>query len=117
MDNDLPSLYLNTTVLFESNGDFLASLPISLSTQGPIHVITAWNPGDERPSRVVNENANSRLRELLSPGYEEPEDLRASLFLSDDKEFFVGVNSMGSISIMSVNSEDEARSIISEIWS
>jgi hypothetical protein len=62
----------------------------------------------------------SDLEEIESfpaPGYEEPEDLRASLFLSKDKDFFVGVNSVGSISIMSVESEQEARLIISEIWS
>lgn len=44
------------------------------------------------------------------------EDLRASLNHSSNGSVFVTVNNMGSISIMSVNSEEEARTIMSEIW-
>jgi hypothetical protein len=29
---------------------------------GTLHVITAWNPGDERPSREENDRANEALR-------------------------------------------------------
>lgn len=49
-------------------------------------------------------------------GYDEPEDLRASLFNTEDGRCFVGVNYKGSISLMPVDSEEEARKIMSEIW-
>ena len=119
MDNDLPSLYLNTTVLFESNGDFLASLPISLSTQGPIHVITAWNPGDERPSRVVNEDANNRLRELLSarglhpiravgkdPDSHHFEESWAVVGLTDDEARRVGLQ-FGQVAVFRIDEQSQ----------
>lgn len=56
------------------------------------------------------------IESFYAPGFDEAEDLRASLFFSRNKNFYVGVNSVGSISIMSVESEVEARQIISEIW-
>jgi len=34
-----------------------------------VHVITAWNPGDDRPMRAENDVANERLRgELIDRG-------------------------------------------------
>lgn len=70
-------------------------------------------------SKEFPEVSTDELEEIESfpaPGFDEPEDLRASLFLSKNKKFYVGVNSVGSISIMSVDSEEEARQVISEIW-
>jgi len=51
-----------------------------------------------------------------APGFPEGEDLYASLCQSDDGLIFVEVNSMGSISLMQVDSMDEARLIMSELW-
>ena len=51
-----------------------------------------------------------------APGYLEAEDLYASLCQSDDGSIFVEVNNMGSISLMQVDSADEARVIMSELW-
>ncbi len=36
-----------------------------------IHVITAWNPGDERPSSEINEARNKQLRlDITALGFE-----------------------------------------------
>ena len=51
-----------------------------------------------------------------APGFPEAEDLYASLCQSDEGLIFVEVNSMGSISLMQVDSMDEARIIMSELW-
>lgn len=70
-------------------------------------------------SREFPEISTDELEEIESfpaPGFDEAEDLRASLFLSKSKKLYVGVNSVGSISLMSVDSEEEARQVISEIW-
>ena len=61
----------------------------------------------------------SELEEIecvYAPGYPEPEDLRASLLTSSENLLYVGINSMGTISLMQVDSADEARVIMSELW-
>ena len=50
-----------------------------------------------------------------APGYPEAEDLYASLCQADDGLIFVEVNNMGSLSLMQVDSFDEARMIMSEL--
>ena len=63
---DLPSLYLKTEVSVEVDGRLVPASTALASHGGPLHVITAWNPGDERPSREENEKANNELRNRLS---------------------------------------------------
>jgi hypothetical protein len=61
----------------------------------------------------------SELEEIecvYAPGYPEPEDLRASLLTSSENLLYVGINSMGTIRLMPVDSLDEARKIMCEIW-
>lgn len=48
--------------------------------------------------------------------YDDPEKLWASIFRLEGASCLVGVNYLGSISVMPVDSEREARQIISEIW-
>lgn len=56
------------------------------------------------------------IETLAAPGYDYPENLRASILNTEDGHHYVGVNYMGSISLMAVDSEDEARQIMTEIW-
>jgi len=39
--------------------------PPELGALLPLYVVTAWNPGDERPTDEANHAANARLRRLL----------------------------------------------------
>ena len=62
----IADLYLKTIVTIEHDGKLI---PITdsplLSGQDAVHVITAWNPGDERPTGEQNDAANSVLAEQL----------------------------------------------------
>jgi hypothetical protein len=66
---DLPQLYLKTVVSIEEDGLLVPASNARCVAQGVVHVLTAWNPGDERPSREENDDANERLLiELVSRG-------------------------------------------------
>jgi len=59
--NCLADLYLATHVTVEVDGGWV-SAPEAVGLIGqPLHVITAWNPGDDRPADAQNEAANSLL--------------------------------------------------------
>ena len=61
----LEHLYLATGVTV-SVGEILLPAPEAVAQIGsPLHVITAWNPGIERPTDAMNQEANARLREDL----------------------------------------------------
>lgn len=61
----LVSLYLATEVTV-SVDEILLPAPDAVAQIGsPIHVITAWNPGNERPTDEMNQKANALLREDL----------------------------------------------------
>ena len=64
----------------------------------------------------VDTSQLDHIESRSAPGYPEAEDLYASLCQSDDELIFVEVNNMGSISLMQVDSVDEARMIMSELW-
>lgn len=53
--------YLATIVTIARDG-VLRPARDSVETGQHIHVITAWNPGEERPTRAENDAANERLR-------------------------------------------------------
>ena len=72
-----------------------------------------------RASASIPDVDVSNLEEIecvYAPGYPEPQDLRASLLTSSENLTYVGINSMGTISLMQVDSLDEARKIMCEIW-
>jgi len=62
---DLPSLYLKTEVSIEVEGCLMPASDVLAMHEATWHVITAWNPGDVRPSREENEAASSELRTRL----------------------------------------------------
>jgi hypothetical protein len=67
--DNLQLLYLKTVVSIEEDGILRPASDSRSVAQGVVHVITAWNPGDERPSREENDVANEELlTELLSRG-------------------------------------------------
>ena len=61
----LAELYLSTHVTVEVNGIWV-SAPEAVGLIGhSLHVITAWNPGHDRPTDAENEVANSQLLDDL----------------------------------------------------
>lgn len=62
----LVDLYLATEVSICLDGTWCSAADAVTYLGGPIDVITAWNPGYERPGRPVNEQANERLRRDLA---------------------------------------------------
>jgi hypothetical protein len=61
----IAALYLKTEVLVEENGEFAPIQQSRLRASGPVHIITAWNPGDQRPTDQANRAANQELFEQL----------------------------------------------------
>ena len=58
----LAELYRATLVTVIIDGESVTASQAVARLGCPLHVITAWNPGDERPSREANDEANDRLR-------------------------------------------------------
>jgi hypothetical protein len=61
---DIAALYLVTVVTVHDEGAWHPAHEVA-ARLGTLHVITAWNPGDERPSREENDRANRALRAEL----------------------------------------------------
>jgi hypothetical protein len=53
--------YLPTLVTVCVDGIWMSGFDFCISRGVQIHVITAWNPGDERPSSEVNDTQNNQL--------------------------------------------------------
>ncbi len=68
----LDQLYLSTHVTVRANGVWMSGFDFCASNKVQIHVITAWNPGDERLSGKVNEFRSEQLREDISARGLEP---------------------------------------------
>ena len=58
--------YLPTVVTVCVDGVWMSGFDFCASRGVQIHVITAWNPGDERPSSEINEARNQELRAEIS---------------------------------------------------
>ena len=61
-DTELQELYLATLVSLEEQGIMVLARKSVLVAAAVVHVKTAWNPGDERPTRAEYGVANERLR-------------------------------------------------------
>ena len=61
----IAALYVKTEVLIDVDGEFVPIQRSQLLSTGPVHVITAWNPGDQRPTDQANRAANQELFEQL----------------------------------------------------
>jgi len=97
-------------------------------TQGVVHVLTAWNPGDERPSREENDDANERLLiELVSrglnpcravgadPDSEHAEESWAVHGLSDDEARAIGA-AFGQVAVFRLTATDQTVLACFEDW-
>ena len=60
--------YLPTVVTVCVDGVWMSGFDFCASRGVQIHVITAWNPGDERPRGEINEARNQELRAEISAG-------------------------------------------------
>ena len=57
---EIAHIYLATIVTVELDGVWHAAHEVAAKL-GALHVITAWNPADERPTRETNDRANDAL--------------------------------------------------------
>jgi hypothetical protein len=65
MNQALPKiahLYLATNVTINDDGVWKTASEFCLQHDVELHVITAWNPGDKRPSQEINDAQNALLR-------------------------------------------------------
>jgi hypothetical protein len=63
--------YLPTLVTVRADGVWLSGFEFCIRHHVQIHVITAWNPGDERPSDAINDSQNEQLRlDISALGFE-----------------------------------------------
>jgi hypothetical protein len=61
----LDQLYLRSVVLIDDGDGLVSAADSRLVAAETVFVITAWNPGEQRPSREENETANEQLRRAL----------------------------------------------------
>ena len=125
---DLPQLYLKTVVSIEEDGLLVPASNARCVAKGVVHVLTAWNPGDERPSREENDDANEKLRiELVSrglnpcravgadPDSEHAEESWAVHGLSDDEARALGT-AFGQVAVFRLTATGQAVLACSEDW-
>lgn len=62
---NLPELYLKTVITIEEDVHLVPARTSTLVASDVVYVITAWNPGDERPTRGRNNAADRALHDLL----------------------------------------------------
>ena len=127
-ERDLPQLYLKTVVSIEEDGLLVSASNARCVAQGVVHVLTAWNPGHERPSREENDDANERLLiELVSrglnpcravgadPDSEHAEESWAVCGLSDVEARAIGT-AFGQVAVFSLTATGQAVLACSEDW-
>ena len=127
-ERDLPQLYLKTVVSIEEDGLLVPASNARCITQGVVHVLTAWNPGDERLSREENDAANEELRiEIMSrglnpcravgadPDSEHAEESWAIVGLSDDEARDIGA-AFGQVAVFRVTATSQTVLACFEDW-
>ena len=58
-------IYLATQITITVDGDPLTAAQAVKRLGAPLHLVTAWNPGGERPTDLVNSQNNLLLQETL----------------------------------------------------
>lgn len=58
-------VYLATQITITVEGDQLTAAQAVERLGAPLHLVTAWNPGGERPSEQTNDQNNLLLKETL----------------------------------------------------
>jgi hypothetical protein len=124
----LQKLYLKTVVSIEEDGLLVPASNARCVAQGVVHVLTAWNPGDERLSREENDAANEELRiEIMSrglnpcravgadPDSEHAEESWAVCGLSDDEARDIGA-AFGQVAVFRVTATSQTVLACFEDW-
>jgi hypothetical protein len=124
----LQKLYLKTVVSIEEDGLLVPASNSRCVAQGVVHVLTAWNPGDERLSREENDAANEELRiEIMSrglnpcravgadPDSEHAEESWAIVGLSDDEARDIGA-AFGQVAVFRVTATSQTVLACFEDW-
>jgi hypothetical protein len=127
-ERDVPQLYLKTVVLIEEDGSLVPASNARCVAQGVVHVLTGWNPGDERPSREENDATDEELRtELVSrglnpcravgadPDSEHAEESWAVCGLSDDEARAIGA-AFGQVAVFRLTATGQAVMACFEDW-
>ena len=128
-DFDLPALYLKTIVSIEELGALVPAGDTSMIEGSVAHVITAWNPGDDRPTHDENVAANERLRVDLverglspvraigaDPDSDHFEESWAVVGLSDESARAIGA-SYGQVAIFRLERGTQIVLACTEDWS
>jgi len=117
---DLRNLYLKAVVTVEENGHFVTASDSSLVARGPVHVITAWNPGALRPSPAENKIGNEQVFEILlgrgldpvkaigaDPDSNHFEESWAVVGLTDDEARMIGAQ-FGQVAVFRLTANEQA---------
>ncbi len=119
MIRDILFSYLKTDVTVLEGDDFVVSVLSTLVARGPVYVITAWNPGDERPSLETNRARNEVLRDDLhalgatpvsalgsDPDSDHAEESWACTGITEDVALELGAK-YGQVAIFEITSTDQ----------
>ena len=128
-DRGLAQIYLRTLVSIEEDGQLISAAESSLARDHVVHVVTAWNPGDERPTRDENDCANRRLLDLLverglqpiravgaDPDSEHAEESWAVVGLEDEEARSIGA-SFGQVAVFRIADGVQTVLACTEEWS
>lgn len=126
---ELQNLYLKTLVSIEESGRMTPACSAAMSIGSIVHVITAWNPGDARPTRAENDEANVRLHvELVArnlvpvravgadPNSDHFEESWAVVGLSDDEARAIGAT-YGQVAVFRLENGIQTVLACTEDWS
>lgn len=124
----LADLYLKTLVSVENAAGSMVPAEQMIGPGQNVHVITAWNPGDERPTPEENAAANDRLRgELLhrglfprraigsDPSSDHYEESWAVVGLRDDEARSIGA-AFGQIAVFRIQQGSQTVLSCEESW-
>ena len=124
----LAVLYVRTLVSIEDETGSLAPVTASHEEEEAIHVITAWNPGEERPTPEENTSANERLQNELvcrgllprraigaDPTSAHFEESWAVVGLDDDEARAIGAT-FGQVAVFRIHGETQTVLACTESW-
>ena len=125
--NELAHLYVQTLIFLELDGNLIPIEKTFLCCE-TIHVLTAWNPGDERIPAGENRLANQRLHQALinrdlspykavgrDPNSEYFEDSWAVIGLSDQEARDIGA-SFNQVAVFRVSDGEQTVIACTEDW-
>lgn len=126
---ELQMTYLKTLVSIEEFGSLVPTAESSMARDSVVHVVTAWNPGEDRPTRDENNAANERLKVKLvekgllpvravgaDPDSEHFEESWAVIGLDDDEARMIGA-AFGQVAVFRIANGIQTVLACREDWS